>query len=368
MAATPILQTYKELRPEDEIVLSVITPGGYEVGSCLVGKCVTDVFYAPFDVPSAVKRAISVIRPSVFVCLETELWPNLLCLIRRSGARLILVNGRISDRSFRSYRRLKTLFRWVLGQFDRILAQTETDADRLREIGGDPERVAIGGNAKFDQAAEKLTPAEVESLRADFRLKPGAPVLVVGSTRQSDEERVVIDAYLEARKVFPDLALIFAPRHVERAGEVVAQMKEAGLQPVRRTEMKDTDGYAEQIVLDTFGELGRVYALADVTFIGNSLTLSGGGQNLLQPLAQGKPVFYGPYMQNFRDIASMAESAGVASRVSDAATLAGMIREILLNGEERAEISRRAVELVQSNRGAAAMYAAAIAELAEASR
>jgi 3-deoxy-D-manno-octulosonic-acid transferase len=365
MAVSPILKEYREMRPDDEIVLSVITPGGWEVGEGMRGKLVDRVFYAPFDAPFAVKRSVRVVRPDVFVNLETELWPNLLHYVNRSGAGLLLVNGRISDRSIRSYRRLKGLFRWVLGQFDRVLAQTETDAKRLVEIGAPGDRVEVFGNAKFDQAADRLSAEEIAELRSDLKLAENAPVLVIGSTRQVDEERLVVKAYLEARRSIPNLALIHAPRHVERAGEVMEILREAGLKPIRRTELAGVER-AEQVVLDTFGELGRVYALADVAFIGNSLTPPGGGQNPLQPLAQGKPVIYGPYMQNFRDIAAMAESAGVATKVGSPEELAKLIL-LLVQDANREEIARRAVALVQENRGAARRYAEAIAELAASS-
>lgn len=368
MAATPILQAYRELRPDDEIVLSVITPGGHEVANGMIGKCVTDVFYFPFDAPFAVKRAVRSVQPGVYVNLETELWPNLLYHVRKSGARLILVNGRISDKSFGSYRRLRVLFRWVLGQFDRLLVQSEIDAERLLAMGACKERLAVIGNSKFDQASETLDEKAVAELRADFQIEPGAPVLVVGSTRQFDEERKVLVAFLHARRSLRNLVVIHAPRHVDRAEEVAALYREAGLRVARRTEMATENGAADVILLDTFGELGRVYALADVTFIGNSLTAPGGGQNILQPLAQGKPVIYGPLMQNFRDIAAMAESAGVAQRVATSVELADRIVELIGDAREREEIATRAIDLIVSNRGAAERYAKEIAALVEAGR
>jgi 3-deoxy-D-manno-octulosonic-acid transferase len=364
MAATPILKEYRERRPDDDIVVSVVTPGGHEVATTLVGKLVSGVFYAPFDVPPAVNRAVAVVQPDVFVNLETELWPNLLSRLRGVGARLILVNGRISDRSFGSYRRLRGLFHWVLGQFDRILAQTEDDASRFRSIGADPSRVACAGNAKFDQLTRRLSADEVAALRRDLRLPDGAPVWVVGSTRMQEEEQHVIAAYLKAREEVPDLVLIHAPRHVERAGEVEAAMRSAGLTPLRRTQTAGHEGTVEQLILDTFGELSDVYAVCNVAFIGNSLTAPGGGQNLLQPLAHGKPALYGPYMNNFRDIVSMAEAAGVGFCVDGPDALARKVVECIQDRDGRTDMAQRAMHLVDGNRGAAARYAEAIAGLA----
>jgi len=365
MAAAPILRAYKERRSGHEIVLSVITPGGYEVASGLVGSLVQAVFYCPFDVPFAVRRVLRVIQPDGLVILETELWPNLLYQARRAGARVVLVNGRLSDRSIGRYRRFRFFFRWTLGCFDRLLAQTERDAARLREIGGDPARISVFGNAKFDQAADRLSSEQVSALRRDLKLPDGAPVWVVGSTRLAEEERWVLEAYRKARQALPDLVLIHAPRHVERAAEVADLMRGVGLNPARRTELASVEGPVSQVVLDTFGELGSVYAVGDVAFLGNSLLPPGGGQNLLQPLAQGKPALYGKYMSNFRDIAALAEAEGVGFPVADAEELADRLVALIRDPARRAALAERAVALVAANRGAAARYAEAIAELVD---
>jgi 3-deoxy-D-manno-octulosonic-acid transferase len=362
VAATPILKLLRERLPEHEIVLSVITPGGLETAQA--AGLARAVFYAPFDIPWAVHRALRIVQPDVLVILETELWPNLLHHARRAGARVILVNGRISDRSFPTYRHLRFLFRWTLGHFDRILVQTERDVERFRQIGGDPARIAVFGNAKFDQAVERQNVEQVAALRRDLKLAEGAPVWVVGSTRLAEEERLVLAAYLQARESLPDLALIHAPRHIERAGEVADMMREAGLNPVRRTEPAGAEGRVSQLILDTFGELAKVYAVGDVAFLGNSLIPPGGGQSLLQPLAQGKPALYGPYVSNFRDIAAQAEAAGVGFPVSGAKELAAHVVSLIRDPERRAVLAERAVALIAANRGAAARYADAIAELA----
>jgi len=341
--------------------MSVVTPGGHETARALVGKGVTAAFYAPFDVPIAVRRTLRAVRPAVLVLMETELWPNLLYLARQSGARVMTVNGRISDRSIGRYRRAAGLFGWVLGNVERILVQTPRDRDRFAQIGADPGRVEVVGNSKFDQAPERLDAAGVERLKDDLGLATGAPVMVVGSTRTAAEERIVLEAYSALLRDIPSLAIVHAPRHVERAGEVADAMRRAGLRPVRRTEERPGGERVQQLVLDTFGELAGVYAVADIAFIGNSLTPPGGGQNLLQALAHGKPVLFGPYMQNFRDLAEMARSDGVGFTVTDAATLATAARELLMDAPRRARIAESAIALVERNRGAARRYAEEIA-------
>ncbi len=362
MAATPVIRAYHTLHPDHEIVVSVITPGGHEIASKMIGDPLTAVFYAPFDLPPVVRRVLHLVKPDVLAVMETELWPNLLFHARRSGAKLLLINGRISDRSFGRYRRFRAIFGWTLSLFDRLLAQTPLDAQRLREIGADPSRVEVFGNTKFDQATDRLSEAQIAGLRKDLKLPPKAPVWVIGSTRIALEEAFLITVYLKLRETLPDLALIHAPRHVERAEEVVQMMRNAGLNPVRRTEMANVSGKVSQIVLDTFGELGNIYAVADVAYLGNSLIPPGGGQNPLQAFAQGKPAFYGRYMTNFRDIAAQAESAGVGFPVADADELAVRMQALLQDRGGLAEIAERAVELVRRNRGASARYAEAISE------
>ncbi len=363
MAAQPILQELRDRLPRHEIVVSAITPGGHEAATAQVGKLVDTVVYAPFDVPAAVRRAVRTIRPDLLVVLETEIWPNLLHITRESGARLALVNARISDRSLPRYRRFRGLAGWALDCFDVILAQTELDAERLRSIGAPPARVAVAGNAKFDQAPPPLRADERAALKWDLGLAADAPVLVIGSTRAAEEEELALAAYVKARESVLGLALVHAPRHVERAAELADRMRGMGLHPVRRSE--GGSGPVEQLILDTYGELARVYAVADAVFIGNSLVPPGGGQNPVQPLAQGVPVIYGPHMQNFRDVVAQAEQAGVGVRVRDGGELAEQVlRAVTRDSAARQALAERAIRLVEANRGAAARAAKTVAELA----
>jgi 3-deoxy-D-manno-octulosonic-acid transferase len=361
MAAQPILTELRTSHPHLRIWVTVITPGGHEVASRWVGSLVDRVSYAPFDIPGPVVRALRTIRPNVLLIMETEIWPNLLYLARRWGAKIVLANGRISDRSYPKYRRIRPVVAWALSQFHRVLAQSEGDAERLRSLGASNAEVA--GNAKFDQAEQPLSKAERDVIRADLKLPSDAPVLVVGSTRVTEEEKLVLDSYIAARDQLGALTLVFAPRHVERAGEVEAEMVSRGLAPVRRTDYAKITDPRSVVILDTLGELGRVYSVADVVYIGNSLTAPGGGQNLLQPLAQGKPVIFGPYMNNFRDLAAMAESAGAGFRVEGAAQLTERIFELVRGGKDRQRVSDKAITLVNANRGAAARCAKVVTSL-----
>jgi len=362
-AATPIVREYLRRRPDDLVVMSVITPGGHETAEKLVGDAIDCVVYAPFDYIRAVKRTIRAIRPDLYVVMETEIWPNAIHLARESGCRLALVNGRISDQSLPKYRRMRPLIRWALRHFEAILVQSRTDEERFLELGAAPQTTRVVGNSKFDQTVDRLSGDAADSLRAVFRLPRGAPTLVVGSTREAAEERIVLGAYGRLLRRFPDLVLVHAPRHVDRAEELERLMREAGFEPVRRTQSSGTTHEVRQLILDTFGELGRAYALADVVFVGNSLTPPGGGQNLLQPLAQGKAVIVGPYTQNFRDLTAMACDAGTAFVVRSEEELAARIAALLSSEEERRSVADRAVRLVAENRGASERYADALVEL-----
>jgi 3-deoxy-D-manno-octulosonic-acid transferase len=343
--------------------MTVITPGGHEVAAAQIGKLLDSVHYAPFDVPWSAARAVSSFKPCALMVMETEIWPNMLYFTRRAGARILLVNGRISDRSFPRYLSARGLFRWALAQFDRILTQTPTDSDRFKAIGAEPSRVEAIGNTKFDQDVPALMENDRATLKRSLGIDETAPVFVIGSTRSPEEERILIRAYVEVRKSVPVLALIHAPRHVDRAEEVESLMRDEGLRPVRKTALQSTQEPVSQLILDTFGELSAVYGIADVAFIGNSLTAPGGGQNLLQPLAHGKPVLYGQYMQNFRDLESIASDSGVGFRVADQNEVVSTLVDLLQNPDRREKLSVQARQLVETNRGAARRYAEALLKL-----
>jgi 3-deoxy-D-manno-octulosonic-acid transferase len=359
----PILKAFARRVPAAGIVLTVITPGGYEVARGLVGTEVEGVAYLPFDLAPLAGAAVRWVRPDLFVGIETEIWPNLLHALRRYGSRAALVNARLSDRSYPRYMRIRRLMRWALAGYDRIVAQSAEDARRFATLGARADRLSVGGNVKFDEADKPLDGDAVARLRADLGIAPRAPVLVIGSTRSPAEEALVREAVCGMHATLRGLVTIHAPRHIERAEGVCADWRAYGFRVVRRTEPTLASEDAQIIVLDTFGELGRVYAVGDAAFVGNSLVRPGGGQNLLQPLAQGKAVLFGPYVSNFRDAAALASAEGVGFVVTCAADLARKACELIADPARRAEIGARALDLVERNRGAADRYADVLADL-----
>lgn len=355
LAALPVLKRLRETFPKHEIVLSTTTPTGQRTACDSAHQWVDAIIFFPLDLPFAVGRALHRISPGVLLLMETELWMNLLSLHKRQGGNVLLLNGRLSDKSFHKARRWKRFFRPMLEQVDFACVQSPTDAVRFVDLGLSPSRVTVTGNTKFDQAIDAAD-TDPEFWREALHLPPGAPVIVVGSTRASEEEQLVLEAYQQVCEQIPGVCLIFAPRHLERVPEVETAMRERGLKPIRRTALQEKSAepagnFTTVIIVDTYGELARLYSVATVTIIGGGFAPMG-GQNLFQPLAHGKPVFFGPHMQNFRDIALIAKSEGIGFEVNSADELAAGIVQLLKDPAQCIEIDRKARTLVETHQGA----------------
>ncbi len=405
VAAVPILRELRETLPDYDILLSVLTPAGMEMAQQQAASVTDGLFYFPFDLPWVAQRVVRTIRPDVFVSLESEMWPNVLRELKRAGARTVMVNGRISDKNFkRAAGAGGGLFRWMLGNMDRLLMQSEADAARIRLLGGfgeNSERAAVIGNSKFDQAIAPLSAAEVLELRHDLGLPDDAPVFVAGSVRSPEEEAQVIAAYQTMRQSCENLCLIIAPRQLDRADAIQAALTAAGIESRKRTEPNPPTPFPDSLaahrreggvesgaslsppslaslserprkgvgglglILNTMGELANVYAVATIAFVGNSFppVVKGGGQNLLQPLAHGKPVFFGPLTATIRSEVALTEQAGVGFRVRDGADLARQGGRLLADAAARNEIETKALALIRANRGVSARYAAEISEM-----
>ena len=381
VAAVPILRELRKMLPTHDLLFSTTTPAGHEIAEQQAKPYIDGLLYSPFDLPWVTRRVVSALRPQVFVSLESELWPNLLYELKRQGCRTVMVNGRISEQSYRRSRKLaRSLFRWMLGNMDRLLMQSASDAQRITELGqlSDTEKVAVVGNSKFDQEIARLTSEQCRELRQKLHFPESSPVFVAGSTRSPEEEAQVIAAYLVMRAQISDLCLIVAPRQIDRAPELAAAMQAAGLSPVLRSSLKVGEGESgvpdanhqppttSHLILDTMGELANVYAVAAIAFVGNSFApvVKGGGQNLLQPLAHGKPVLFGPHIATIRAEALLTIEAGVGFKVADGAELAQRGLELLTNAGLLADIEQRALNLIASNRGVSRRYAEMIAEQA----
>ncbi|MCC6483997.1 MAG: hypothetical protein IT209_04040 [Armatimonadetes bacterium] len=357
--AASILREYAALSGAYSTELTTTTSTGRVMAHKLLPHL--PVFYLPVDMLPAVRSVMKRVQPLCLALCEKELWPNLINEARRCGAAVAVVNGQVSDSTVEKARRFGSIYRWALGNVDRFVMQYEVDAQRIVEMGAPEERVAVAGNTKFDEAGEPLTPDEALELSRACGVDPADALVVAGSTNPG-EEGVVLRAFQAARKRTAGLRLVIAPRQIERADEVVEECRGYGYSAIRRSAV--TGGHtADVIVLDTFGELARIYRLANVAFVGGTF-IDKGGHNILQPLAQGVPVTFGPYDYKIRDIAARALEAGVAYQAQTPEDLAKLITE-LATGERRQSLYDKALALIQSNQGASKRCAEEIQKLAE---
>ena len=356
VAAMPILRELRSQLPDHEIVLSVTTSSGHQTAREKAEGLYDHLVYFPIDVARFQLSAMQKVRPSVVAVMETELWFNFLWAAKIFDVRTLLINGRISDRSFPRSRRIAFFYKALLKYVDRCLMQSEVDADRIKALGA--AEVEVLGNCKFDQAMEGLD-VDAAKLRQELGLVPDLPVIVVGSTRGDAEEDFVLKALVEVG--LEKVQVIHAPRHLESVPGLVEKARswkaEVGLRSAGHP--------ARYLVLDTYGELAKIYAVADVVIIGGGFD-NLGGQNLLQPLAHGKSVLHGPHMQNFREVTEAAGQAGAAWTCDTPEKLAGDIRLLLGDEALREKMGKAAKELIAQNAGASRRYAEAIA--AEAKR
>jgi 3-deoxy-D-manno-octulosonic-acid transferase len=334
--------------PSWPIYFSTLTNSGYNVAKQALSG-VAEIFFVPLDFGRVVRRFFSVLRPQLFVLAESEFWPHLLRQARRSCRSVILVNGRMSRRSYRKYRRWRSLVRPVLGNIDYFLVQTELDRERLEGIGIPAQRIEVAGNLKAEVCLPEVSVEERHNLRTAFGLSPEKKVIIAGSTHRG-EETLILKAFAGAREIRPDLAVVIAPRHPERSPEVEKAAVELGLRVMRRTQV-ESDKPWDVLILDTIGELTKFYALADLAFVGGSL-IPHGGQNLLEPAFYGKPLCFGKHMENFAALADDFVNSGAARIILGPEEL----EDVFLMKDERAleEMGRRAKDLLRSLQGATA--------------
>ena len=359
-AARTLIPALRDRYPGHGLWLSTTTRTGRAVGARI--EAVDGLFYFPLDLPVVVDRVLDRVRPALFLAVDTELWPNLLRGCARRGVGTMLVNGRISDRSYPRYRLVRWFFRRVLADVDRCCAQSEESARRLVDLGAPPDRVVMTGNLKFDATPAPRPDARSrdEGLLRLFRFAPDRPVLMAASTHPG-EEGPVLDAFLRLRTRVPGLVLVLAPRHPERGAEVTALAAGRGVAAVRRSRLSgDGARPAGVVVLDTVGELATLFQVATVVFLGGSL-VPAGGHNVIEPAAWGKPVVFGPHMQNFAEIADLFLANRAARQVAAVGELAPVLAELLADAPQRDALGTAARNLVAANRGAAARSLAEIA-------
>jgi len=345
--AVPLVEAITRRWPQLGIVMTTVTPTGARiVADRLAGRAVHRYF--PIDLPGPVRRALDAVNPRFFLCMETELWPNLLRALAARGVPSMIANGRISDRSFRRYRLVRFFTARMLAHVRVLAMQSEEDARRIIALGARPERVVVTGNIKND-----LIPPEGGGDALWQRLlglDDGEPVWVAGSTHRG-EEAIVLDVYLHLRARVPTLTLVLAPRHPERVAEVERLVRERRLQPVRRSELPKSQARGAVIIVDTVGELAQIYRVASVVFVGGSLAPTG-GHNMLEPALLRKPVLFGPHTTNFRESAELLLEAEGALVARDGAELEAHVGALLMDAERRRLMGEAAFKAVAGRRGA----------------
>ena len=351
LATRALIPALRDRYPDHPLWLSTTTQTGRTAATGLEG--VDGLFYFPLDLSSVVTRVLDHIRPELFVMVDTELWPNLLRHCARRGVKTVLVNGRISDRSYPRYRLVRPFFRHVLAGIDRVCAQSDESGRRLIELGALPTRVTVTGNLKFDilRAPDFPTSSRGDRVLRAFRIPESRTVVMAASTH-AGEEAPVLDAFARIRRDDPTAILVVAPRHPERCAEVTALAAGLGLETVRRSALPaDGAPRAAVVVLDTVGELATLFQIATVVFLGGSL-VRGGGHNVLEPAVWGKPVVFGPHMENFAEIAELFLTNRAACQIPSADALEPILSTLLGDPVRRAALGAAARALVEANRGA----------------
>jgi 3-deoxy-D-manno-octulosonic-acid transferase len=363
LTARALIGELKQRYPGLKLFLSTTTMTGHEVARALTE--LDGVFYFPLDWGFTVRRTLDVVRPRLFIMMETEIWPTLLRECRERGIATMLVNGRISKRSFARYRLVQRFFRRVLDDVDRFCMQSEEAARRIVAIGADPARVVVTGSLKFDSLDWPGVGPHGQSrdrVLRYFRLSPGRPVVIAASTLRG-EDKASFEAFHRVQARWPDALLVVAPRHPERFDEVTRLAAEEGFRVVRRTSLPvDGSPDADVVVLDTIGELARLYQIASVVFVGGSL-VDAGGHNILEPAMFGKPIVFGPHMHNFAEISAEFLRGGAAVQVTSTRELGECLVDLVGDGVRRASLGAAARAIVESNRGAKARTMAVVTAL-----
>ena len=355
LCTLPLLKRIKRELPDCEIVITTMTRTGNDMAKTQILEANAVLFF-PLDHPFILRKVFRQIRPRLLLLAETELWPNLLFSCRRKGIPVVLFNGRISDRSFPRYRLLKCFFEPYVKSISLFLMQTEKDRQRVAEIGAPPERTRVAGNIKFDQTFPSFEPKQVDEMVRSLGLRGDETILVAGSTH-SGEDELLLSLFKVLEPAHSRLVMLLAPRHLDRLAEVEKLLEREAIPWTRRSSLPaplpspDSAGESRVILLDTMGELMKLYRLGTVVFIGGSL-VPVGGHNPLEPLFFKKCVLFGPHMFNFLEISRLLTDRGGAVQVQGSKDLVHQVRRLLDDEGTRKTIGEKGHQILQENQGA----------------
>lgn len=358
LALSPMIDRLRARFPTAKVVVSTMTNTGHLMATERLRRNIDAVIYAPWDLFGSTRRAAAAVKPDLLVLEYTEIWPNLIRAAHASGARVALTNGRFSPRHLKRYRTLFDLIGNPLHEIDLFLMREDDEAERVLQLGAHRDRVLVTGNTKFDALVPLAEAVEDHSLREALGVRAGATVWIAGSTHEGEEE-LLFSVYKKLIAHTPELVMVIAPRYLERAQRVLQLAREAGLHVGLRSNANPER--APVVVLDTIGELARAYRLATVVFVGGSFTTRG-GQNILEPAAQGKPVLFGPHMENFHDSVQVLVGRG-GIQVKDAEHLARVLSDLLSRPESIEALGALARNAVRQISGASDRNVDALAAL-----
>lgn len=347
LAAADLVKVFKVKNPDIPVVFSTVTYTGQEIAKKRLGDIAT-IIYFPYDLDCITRKVLKLINPQLVSIVETEIWPGLSFRLKKEKIPLVLVNGRLSPKSSKNYRKFAFFFSYVLDSFTYLLMQSQLDADRIVEIGAKKEKVKVVGNLKYD-IQPALNENDILKLKRELALEESDKVIIIGSTH-SGEEEIILDIYEKLKNKLPELKLILVPRHPERYPEVISIMESFSLDFGKRS-LNNTFKDASVFLLDTMGELSNFYSISDVAFIGGSL-MPVGGHNPLEPAVYSVPVVVGPYTFNFLDITNYMVSSGAAIQVDDWDQLLDAFEKLLMDAAFYNKSCEACNTVFSQNRGA----------------
>ena len=349
-SAIPLVRALRREYPQENIIFTVTTRQGMEIARREIGDEVRLLLPMPLDFWWSLGKLIQCIKPAVFILVETDIWPGLISLLKKKGIKTVLINGRISPRTLRSYNKCRFFIRRLFNSFELCLMQTDLDRNRILSIGVAPENVKTAGNIKFDSDWLPMGDKERHEWLEALHLEPENIIWVAGSTHEG-EEKIILEVYERLRLISPSLLLIMAPRNIERADSIMVLCSGMGFKSLLKTDLTKDGASYDVLILNTIGELGRIYGIGKVSFVGGSLVAQG-GHNPLEPASFGHPVLFGPHMEDFVLMSQLLVESGGGQQVSDSDDLFEAAKKILMDPALCDDMGRKAAAYVETNKGA----------------
>lgn len=350
VATSPLVKEVKKEFPEAVVVVSVVTATGHAMAHRIIPEAEGIIFF-PLDLPYLTRKILHIIKPITILLVETEIWPNFLRIAQSENIPVMMVNGRISDRSMKRYKYISAFTREMLRSIERFCMQSKFDAAHIECLGAHTPDITVTGNMKYDQTYATVSDEEKQALLDEFGFGNNHPIIIAGSTHKGEEE-TIFETFIQVLKEYPQARLLIAPREIYRGHDIQNLAKRYELSAICRSDM--TEPVHEGIpvvILDTIGELGRLYSLGDIIFVGGSLVKTG-GHNILEPAAHGKPILVGPHMFNFKEIFGLLNSRGACEQVKNGKALTTMVLRLCKDKDLSTEMGQNCLDIIRENRGA----------------